>query len=765
MLVWFGGFEFIDACMGGIIGNMNTAVDLHIEGMTCAACSSRIERVLSRMPGVNAQVSLLEHRARIIGLSSDEAIAAIRRAGYDAWPIFEQSQRQTKSPSQTAKPLEQFRNLFSALALGVMVIEMIGMLTQRHGLIAWPIQLFIATVMQTVVAWPFYRSAARAIRSKSANMETLISLGTVCAYGWSVFLLFFSNNHHGVLYFEASVVVIAMVRLGRVLQERAQGRALEAIEGLIHLETKEVDCWDEASLSWKKADPREISEGARIRIHPNESLSLDGVVLEGSSEVDESSMTGESMPANRSVGMNVYAGCTNLTGVLIIKTSSGFHASRRALIGARILSALSTRAPIAALADRIAHYFVPAVLVIAALTLAAHFWAGSQASHAIAAAVAVLVVACPCALGLATPAAIAAGLARAAREGWLFQSADSLQRAASVNTVVFDKTGTLTSGRPRIKDIWQSDRSILGGWPYWLSAAAAAERGVEHPLAGALLSYASGKSIPDAKDIENIAGQGVRAQVLDASGNKHLQVCVGKPQWVMTQLDPAKNLDPAKKIDPSQDAPSTAVKGLEGTSEIHVAIDGVLEGKIFIADSLKQDAAQTITSLIDRGYHTRILSGDRNSAVKVIAQELGNISYDAEQTPEEKTAKIRAWKSQGEKIAMVGDGINDAAAMSHADLGIAMAAGANLTIEAADLTIADASRLCAITESLSLAKETMRRVKENLAFAFMFNILAIPAAALGKLSPAIAGSAMAASSVLVMANALRLLRLNKDSQK
>lgn len=715
--------------------------------------------MLSRMPGVNAQVSLLEHRARIIGLSSDEAIAAIRRAGYDAWPIFEQSQRQTKSPSQTAKPLERFRNLFSVLALGVMAIEMMGMLTQRHGLIAWPIQLFIATVMQTVVAWPFYRSAARAIRSKSANMETLISLGTVCAYGWSVFLLFFSDNRHGVLYFEASVVVIAMVRLGRVLQERAQGRALEAIEGLIHLETKEVDCWDEASLSWKKTDPREISEGARIRIHPNESLSLDGVVLEGSSEVDESSMTGESMPANRSVGMNVYAGCINLTDVLIIKTSSGFHASRRALIGARILSALSTRAPIAALADRIAHYFVPTVLVIAALTVAAHLWAGSQASHAIAAAVAVLVVACPCALGLATPAAIAAGLARAAREGWLFQSADSLQRAASVNTVVFDKTGTLTSGRPRVKDIWQSDRSILGDWPYWLSAAAAAERGVEHPLAGALLSYASGKFIPDAKDIENIAGQGVRAQVLDASGNKRLRVCVGKPQWVMTQLDPTK------KIGPSQDAPSTPAKGLEGTSEIHVAVDGVLEGKIFIADSLKQDATQTMAGLIHRGYRTRILSGDRNSAVKVIAQELGNISYDAEQTPEEKTAKIRAWKSQGEKIAMVGDGINDAAAMSHADLGIAMAAGANLTIQAADLTIADASRLSAITESLWLAKETMKRVKENLAFAFMFNILAIPAAALGKLSPAIAGSAMAVSSVLVMANALRLLRFNKDPQK
>ncbi len=726
--------------------------------------------MLSRMPGVNAQVSLLEHRARIIGLSSDEAIAAIRRAGYDAWPIFEQSQRQTKSPSQTAKPLERFRNLFSVLALGVMAIEMIGMLTQHHGLIAWPIQLFIATVMQTVVAWPFYSSAARAIRSKSANMETLISLGTVCAYGWSVFLLFFSDNRHGVLYFEASVVVIAMVRLGRVLQERAQGRALEAIEGLIHLETKEVDRWDETSLTWKKTDPREISEGARIRIHPNEGLSLDGVVLEGSSEVDESSMTGESMPANRSVGMNVYAGCTNLTGVLIIKTSSGFHASRRALIGARILSALSTRAPIAALADRIAHYFVPAVLVIATLTLATHLWAGSQASYAIAAAVAVLVVACPCALGLATPAAIAAGLARAAREGWLFQSADALQRAASVNTVVFDKTGTLTSGRPRIKDIWQSDRSILGDWPYWLSAAAAAERGVEHPLAGALLSYASGKFIPDAKDIENIAGQGVRAHVFDAQGKESFLVCVGKPNWVATELGSQEKLpiDQVQPLTPETTASvnrQTIAQRLEGSSEIHVALNGVLEGKIFIADSLKQDAAQAITALIHRGYRTRILSGDRNSAVKVIAQELGNISYDAEQTPEEKSAKIRAWKGQGEKIAMVGDGINDAAAMSHADLGIAMAAGANLTIQAADLTIADASRLSAISESLWLAKETMKRVKENLAFAFMFNILAIPAAALGKLSPAIAGSAMAASSVLVMANALRLLRFNKDSQK
>lgn len=742
---------------------MATNIDLHIEGMTCAACSSRIERALNKLPGVSAHVSLIEHRAHIEGISVDDAIAAIRRAGYDAWPSDPTRSLHHGDP-QTTSGLEQFRQVVTVAALVPMLFEMAVMLSGQHGLVPVRLQFVLATLMQTVVAWPFYKSAWRALRAGSANMETLVSLGTLAAYSWSVFSMLQVGNdsHPSTLYFEASVVVLAMVRLGKTLEAKARAKALEALEGLIRLDNSPVDAWQPGSGpesgSWQRVAPESISVGTRIRVHPHEPLSLDGEILSGQTEIDESAMTGESLPAVRGPGQRVFAGSLNLSGTIEVACSAKFSNSRRAQIGGRILEALSTRAPIAALADRVAAVFVPLVLVLAVLTAITHIWLLHGTAAAIQNAVAVLVVACPCALGLATPAAIAAGLARSAQHGWLFRSADALQRAASINHVVFDKTGTLTSGRPQLVGL-QSAKAAetvgaateMGRWPDWLAAAAAAERGIEHPLAGALLSYAAGRPMPEVVSVENQPGSGVVAIIGIAasaavSAIRTQQVLVGKPAWIAAQLagNPA-GMPPALGND------------FEDASAIDVAIDQQWAGRLWVADSLRPDAEPTLIALKEKGYACTILSGDRVSAVRRASRLLNNTPFFAEKTPEQKSQHLEEWKSRGDRVAMVGDGLNDAAAMAHAHLGIAMAAGASLTLQTADLTLSNASQLMSVSQSLALSKAVMRRVKENLAFAFGFNLLALPLAAMGHLSPVIAGTAMALSSAAVMLNAIRLL--------
>ncbi len=763
-------------------------VDLHIEGMTCAACSSRIEKVLQRLPGVTAEVSLLEHRARVTGLSVDEAIAAIRRAGYDASPLDLRVPRELglktdghpTSQSNIAQGIERARLWFSIGALLIMLVEMAGMATGRHGLVPVALQLVLATIMQTVVAWPFYRSALRALRAGSANMETLISIGTLAAYGWSVIavsgLMPALADQHSGLYFETSVVVLAMVRLGRTLETRARGQALEALSHLTQIDQSPVEAFDAASNRWSSRDPREIVAGTLLRLSPNQSISLDAVITEGQTEVDESSMTGESLPVVKHVGDTIYAGCLNLSGSITAKVMSDFTASRRAMIGEQILSALSSRAPIAALADRIAAVFVPAVLVIALLTLFGHLAMGTATGQAIAHSVAVLVVACPCALGLATPAAIAAGLARSAQFGWFFRSADALQRAAEINHVVFDKTGTLTSGRPKLIAIASAFSNTQDGpvsiehidleaspqrrpWPDWLAAASAAEQGIEHPLAGALLSYVAGRPMPHCTDIENHPGDGVSA-LIEEGAFQGQRIRVGKPRWVDpsgTTGQSSLNISTAGGADTN-----IVLDDLHAdASAVDVAIGQQWCGRLWISDSLRADAHDAIRRLDSLGLHATILSGDRNSAVQRIAGMLGHMECFGQQSPEQKALRLDQWRREGRRVAMVGDGINDASAMAHAHLGIAMASGAALTLQSADLTIATQTPLRDAVNSLALARSVMRRVKENLGFAFVFNIAAIPLAGLGILPPAIAGSAMALSSAAVITNAVRLLGWKK----
>lgn len=763
-------------------------VDLHIEGMTCAACSSRIERVLRRYPGVTAEVSLLEHRARVTGLSVDEAIAAIRRAGYDASPLDLRGSRADgliASNGQSSAPgwahrIEQFRLWFSVAALAIMLVEMAGMATGQHGLIPTTLQLLLASVMQTIVAWPFYQRAVHGLRAGSANMETLISIGTLAAYGWSLIAISGLwpdlTNQHGGLYFETSVVVLAMVRLGRTLETRARGRALEALSHLTQLDQSPLEALDPATNSWLSKSPREIAAQTIIRLSPSQAISLDAVITAGQTEVDESSLTGESLPVIKHVGDTVYAGCLNLSGEVTARVISDFTTSRRAMIGEQILSALSSRAPIAALADRIAAVFVPGVMVIGLLTLSGHLAIGTSIGQSIAHAVAVLVVACPCALGLATPAAIAAGLARSAQLGWFFRSADALQRAAEVNHVVFDKTGTLTSGRPKLIAIagvglTTQHRSITiehidleaspqaRPWPDWLAAASTAEQGIEHPLAGALLSYAAGRPMPRCVDVHNYPGDGVSALIQEGPHQGDI-IRVGRPGWI----DPTGTANQALvSISAAGCADAEIVLNNLHTdaSAVDVAIHDQWCGRLWISDSLRPDAQETIAQLHQLDLPATILSGDRNSAVQRTGRLLGGVESFGQQSPEQKALRLDQWRREGHRIAMIGDGINDASAMAHAHLGIAMASGAALTLQSADLTISTQTPLRDAIQSLGLAKSVMRRVKENLGFAFVFNLAAIPLAALGILPPAIAGSAMALSSAAVITNAVRLLGWKK----
>lgn len=720
------------------------SIDLHIEGMTCAACSSRIERVLNKLPGVHAEVSLLEHRARISGLDSDAAIAAIRRAGYDAWPArTPKGGAGSTTSSKTRQGLQQFRLVASAIGLSMMSVEMLGMLTGHHGIVPVVMQWCVATLMQTIVAWPFYRQAWRAARVGAASMETLISIGTLAAYGWSCVTTLNmvwgsvepgpSPVHTGALYFETSVVVLAMLTLGRAIEGHARQQALAAIAQLTRLDPTPVQA-QQPDGQWEWVHPERVMAGQEIRLAPNTEVALDGVITQGSTEVDESSLTGESHPVRKVIGETLYAGCTNLTGVVTVKVSAPWNASRRAKMGDRILTALASRAPIAAAADRVASVFVPAILAIALLTFVIMIALTHDVERALVHAIAVLVIACPCALGLATPAAIASGLARAAQHGWLFASADALQRAAEIRHVVFDKTGTLSSGRPVVLATTSPH-----AWPEWLACATATERGIEHPLAGALLSYAAGRPLPDVHEVHVHPGFGVSAQCRVTGQGTPIQVRVGQPGWISAAPPDLKTQHP-------------------DASAIDVECNGVWSGRIWLVDVPRPEARAALGVLTDHGIGFEVLSGDRGPAVQRLANALGIGHIHAQQTPEQKAERLEAYAAEHRPTAMVGDGINDASAMAHAHLGVAMASGAGLTLETADVTISSASPLMGVAQSLLLARDVMRRVKENLFFAFAFNTLAIPLAAFGKLSPAIAGAAMAISSALVMINAARLLR-------
>ncbi|MDF9753499.1 heavy metal translocating P-type ATPase [Pseudomonas hunanensis] len=714
-------------------------LELQIGGMTCASCAGRVERALGKLPGVEqVSVNLASERAHLEVLQAVDdgvLIAAVEKAGYSA------SLPRTADDDQ-AQAQRRLRN--ERLAVGAALLLalplVLPMLAQPFGvhwmLPAWA-QFLLATPVQFILGARFYIAAWKAVRAGAGNMDLLVALGTSAGYGLSLYQ--WANAHDGMephLYFEASAVVIALVLLGKYLESRAKRQTASAIRALEALRPERAvrvieGREEEVAIS-------QLRLGDLVLVKPGERFPVDGEVLEGSSHADEALISGESLPVPKAPGDSVTGGAINGEGRLLVKTLALGTETVLARIIRLVEDAQAAKAPIQKLVDRVSQVFVPAVLVLALITLVGWWLAGAPLETALINAVAVLVIACPCALGLATPAAIMAGTGVAARHGILIKDAEALERAHAVNSVVFDKTGTLTSGSPRIVH----SRASSGDNGELLRLAGALQRGSEHPLAKAVLDACAeqGLHVPKVADSQSLTGRGIAGQVDGrelALGNRRL-------------LD-ENGLPPG---DLANSAQAWEAEGRTLSWLIERGQQPRVLGLFAFGDSLKPGAGAAIDALHARGISSHLLTGDNRGSAKVVADALGIDDVHAEVLPADKAATVAALKQEG-VVAMVGDGINDAPALAAADIGIAMGGGTDVAMQAAGITLMRGDpRL--VPAALDISRKTYAKIRQNLFWAFIYNLVGIPLAALGYLNPVLAGAAMALSSVSVVSNALWL---------
>ncbi len=710
-------------------------VGLVIHGMSCAACVRRVEQALRSLPGVlDASVNLALGRAEVRLLDGavelSDLVAAVRRAGYEAEPVpAEGGAAPAAEEERRGPPLA----LFGA---AVLTLPLVAQMVWRALGFSWHLspwlELALATPVQFVFGARFYTGAFRALRAGVGNMDLLVALGTSAAWGYSfVLLLRYGGAAAGHLYFEASAVIVTMILLGKWLEERAKRSASEAIRKLMALrpETARV-LRDRAEVEVPVA---EVRVGDIVVLRPGERVPVDGRVLEGESEFDESLVTGESMPVRRGPGDTVIAGALNGPGLVRIAATRVGRDTTLARIARLVEHAQAGKAPIQRLVDRVAAVFVPVVVGIAAVTFLAWWLGTGEVEPALVAAVSVLVIACPCALGLATPTALVAGTGAAARAGILIRDIETLERAHAVDTVVFDKTGTLTEGRPAVVEVLPAGP----GEDELLALAASAQRGSEHPLGRAVVRAAEERGLPitEPQSFRAVPGQGLEARVHGRD------VRIGRPGFV--EVPEAAWLDRARAL---EEAARTVVA---------VAVDGAFAGLLALADRPRDDAARAVAELRRRGLLVVLLSGDNRATAEAVARELGIDRVLAPVRPEDKANRIAELQREGRVVAMVGDGINDAPALAAADVGIAMGSGADVALETAGITLAR-PRPSLVPAALDIARATRRKIWQNLFWAFIYNVAGIPLAAAGLLDPAIAGAAMAMSSVSVVTNALTL---------
>jgi Cu+-exporting ATPase len=734
---------------------------LPVRGMHCAACVGKVEGALRRVPGVEAaSVNLATEQATVTfdpGRADVGALqAAVAAAGYElaAAPLArggEAERRQRADREREAHRLRARVLVGSLLSLPLLVGGMPGVFPWAPAWLRDPwVQLALATPVQFWVGASFHRGFLRDLRHRNASMSTLVSLGTNAAYGFSVAVTLWPHVFHvagGMPYYETAAVVITLVVLGRWLEARARGRTSEAISRLVSLAPRTARVLrDGTDVDVPTA---EVMVGDLIRIRPGERLPVDGTVVEGGSTVDESMLTGESLPVEKAPGATVSAGTVNRTGSFVFQAGRVGRETTLACIIALVEEAQGSRAPIQRLADRVAAVFVPIVLVIAALTFTGWWLLGPEPAllYALTNAVAVLVIACPCAMGLATPTAIMVAAGRGAEHGVLIRNAAALEGLSRVDTVVFDKTGTLTVGRPVVTDVVAAP-----GVPEddVLALAAAAEQGSEHPIGEAIVARAKelGLALPPVGEFVSIPGQGVDAMAPDG------RILLGN-----------RALMEARGIDAHALLPRAAAPAAEGKTVVFLAFAGQALGLVAAADVLKPDAAAAVAALRRLGLSAVMLTGDHRATAQAIARQAGIDSLVlAEVQPEAKARAIAGIQAEGRRVAMVGDGVNDAPALVQADVGIAMGSGTDVAIEAADVTLMR-SDLMSVVAAVELSRRTIRIVKENLVWAFGYNVVLIPVAAgllypLGGvlLSPMLAGAAMAFSSVSVVTNSLRLKR-------
>ncbi len=720
-------------------------VDLPIEGMTCAACASRVERKLNGLHGVEATVNYATERAtvRFDGehVSPGQLVAAVEAAGYRA---------RLPSPDPPAVPLRLIAA--AVLSLPVLALAMIPAL-QFDG---WQwLSLALATPVVLWAGWPFHLTAWRGLRHGAATMDTLISLGTLAAWGWSVaalcflgagardmrmpFQLITSRDAAGdSIYFEVAAVVTTFVLAGRFFESRARRRAGSALRALLELGAKDVAVLAPDG-SERRVPVGELRSGDRFVVRPGEKVAADGIVEEGSSAVDQSLLTGESLPVEKAPGDEVVGAALNAGGRLVVRATRVGSETALAQIGRLVSEAQSGKAPAQRLADRVSAVFVPVVIALAAATLVFWLLDGASASFALTAAVAVLIIACPCALGLATPTALLVGTGRGAQLGILIKGPEVLESTRRVDTIVLDKTGTVTTGEMRVQAVVPAagvDGAEL------LRLAGALERASEHPVARAIAAAAAeAGELPAVESFVSHAGRG-------AEGTVAGHVVVAGRAGLLAERGHA----PAGDLEAARLAAEAA-----GQTVVAVGWDGAARGLIAVADGARPTSAAAVRQLRALGLRPILLTGDNAATAAAIAAEVGIAEVIADVLPAEKAAAVARLQAEGRVVAMAGDGINDAPALAQADLGLAVGTGTDAAIEASDITLVSGD-LLASADAIRLSRRTLATIRANLVWAFGYNVAALPLAAAGYLNPLIAGVAMAGSSLLVVSNSLRLRR-------
>ncbi len=710
-------------------------VDLAIGGMTCASCVSRVEKTLSRVPGVTeVSVNLATERAHI-GLATHPDIAAlikaVQKAGFEATPIV-----QDAPMSDTSVPEWQERvHLLVAMALSLPLVA--GMIVPALMLPAWA-QFALATPVQFWLGWRFYVAGWKAARALAGNMDLLVALGTSAAWGLSTWVWLVTGHAHA-LYYESSALLITFILFGKWLEGRARRQTASAIRALMKLRPDTARLLRDGAEVDVAIDT--VRRGDLVIVRPGERIPVDGCITEGNAAIDASMLTGESLPLDAGPGTRVAAGSINTDGRLTIRTEAIGAETMLARIVRLVEGAQASKAPIQRLADQVSAVFVPVVLGIALVTLLAWLVVAADPAQALLNAVAVLVIACPCALGLATPTAIMVGTGVAARRGILIRDAAALEQAHAVTIVAFDKTGTLTEGKPRVTDVVAAEGDETG----LLALAASLQAGSEHSLAGAIRARATelGLVVARAGSFHALAGRGVLGKVEGqdlAFGNRRLM----RDHAIATDA-----LD--------QQAAALEQSGHTVSWLARTAPTPALLGLIAFGDTVKPTARAAIARLHQAGLRTVMLTGDSRGAAEAIASGLGIESIQAEILPADKAAAVAALRRDGAVVAMVGDGINDAPALAAADIGIAMATGTDVAMETAGITLMRGDPVL-VADAIEVSRRTTAKIRQGLFWAFAYNVLGIPLAALGYLSPVIAGAAMALSSVSVVANALLLRR-------